>query len=66
MCLFWRILNKIELYVFILKDVKVNTADVCGDCTRFFTDVQNMIISNETQVCSLLKYVSVFVNLYST
>jgi len=54
------------VYVFILKDVKVNTADVCGDCTRFFTDVQNMIINNETQVCSLLKYVSVFVNLYST
>ena len=34
-------------------DVKVNTADVCGDCTRFFTDVQNMIISNETQEVSV-------------
>ncbi|XP_076075634.1 prosaposin-like isoform X1 [Mytilus galloprovincialis] len=31
------------------QETSTKSADVCTDCTNFFTDIQNMIVSNETQ-----------------
>lgn len=31
------------------QEIATKSADVCTDCTNFFTDIQNMIVSNETQ-----------------